>query len=236
MHKHLLDSTQQHLLLLMNDSVEKKRTIDDLLTDSDEKKNTIKELLSDSVELTKARDSLLADSVGKKRTMDELLVTNEILNHNLKKVKADFDLLKETVHINQVKNVDMKIGDILIELQKSPYFFYKGFFYRRIKTKSLPYEGSLHPDSNIGINISFDPLKISFTREAMHVWLLNTQEKITEKISVSMVYNHYFMASQYVVTSQHEYRWVESYEELKELGFIVNDIFILKVNFDDTEW
>ena len=87
MHKHLLDSTQQHLLLLMNDSVKKKNTIKELLSDSVERRNT-------TVELTKTIDSLLADSVGKKRTMDELLVTNEILNHNLKKVKADFDLLK----------------------------------------------------------------------------------------------------------------------------------------------
>ena len=220
MHKHLLDSTQQHLLLLMNDSVEKKNIIKELLSDSVETRNT-------TVELTKTIDSLLADSVGKKRTMDELLITNEILNHNLKKLKADFDLLKETVHMNQVKNFDMKIEDILIQLQKSPYFFDKGFFYRRIKTTSLPYDGSLHPDSSIGINVSFYPLKISFTHEVRHIWLINTHEKISVPI-----YKHYFMASQYVVTSQHEYRWLETYDNLKELGFIVNDVFIFKVSFN----
>ena len=83
MHQHLLDSTQQHLLLLMNDSVEKKKTIADLLTDSVEKKKTIADLLTDSVE--------------KKKTIDKLSATNQILNHELNKLKADFDLLKETV-------------------------------------------------------------------------------------------------------------------------------------------
>ena len=121
----MLDSTQQHLLLLMTDSVEKKttikeilqdsvekkksiddlvtdsvekkKTIADLLTDSVEKKKTIDDLLTDSVEKKKTIADLLADSVEKKKTIDRLSATNKILNHDLNKLKANFDLLKETV-------------------------------------------------------------------------------------------------------------------------------------------
>ena len=38
-----------------------------------------------------------------------------------------------------------------------------------------------------------------------------------------------FNMAQPVLPSKHEYRWEQSYEGLKKLGFIVNDIFILRV-------
>ena len=97
LHQHLLDSTQQHLLLLMNDSVEKKKTIADLLTDSVEKKKTIADLLIYSAEKKKTIADLLTDSDEKKKSIDMLSATNQILNGDLKKLKADFDVLKETV-------------------------------------------------------------------------------------------------------------------------------------------
>ena len=81
----------------MNDSVEKKKTMDDPLTDSVEMKKTIADLLTDSVEKKKTIADLLTDSVEKKKTIDTLSATNQLLNHDLNKLKADFDLLKETV-------------------------------------------------------------------------------------------------------------------------------------------
>ena len=95
----LADSVEKKKTIddLLTDSVEKKKTIDDLVTDSVEKKKTIDDLLTDSVEKKKTIADLLADSVEKKKTIDTLSATNQILNHDLNKLKADFDLLKETV-------------------------------------------------------------------------------------------------------------------------------------------
>ena len=95
----LTDSVEKKKTIddLLTDSVEKKKTIADLLTDSVEKKKTIDDLLTDSVEKKKTIADLLTDSVEKKKTIDRLSATNQILNHDLNKLKADFGLLKETV-------------------------------------------------------------------------------------------------------------------------------------------
>ena len=105
MHQHLLDSTQQHLLLLMNDSVEKKKTIADLLTDSVGKKKTIADLLTDSVEKKKTIADLLTDSVEKKKTIDDLLTDSVekkktidgLLTDSVEKKKTIDDLVTDSV-------------------------------------------------------------------------------------------------------------------------------------------
>ena len=343
MHQHLLDSTQQHLLLLMNDSVEKKKTIADLLTDSVVKKKTIEDLLTDSVEM--------------KKTIDKLSATNQILNHDLNKLKADFDLLKETVAgtskdqifsnaklggifkdmcqedefqkillkefddcLNKTKEIKQKyqlnifMSSMLVEDKERPlidamsqemqveknnfiknemivkytqkvvdgiddfvkmkvdspplcckqtteqlkshiktfhYFehmnqvrkfygniedmlnlneiessFNEGHDYFRIKSTSLS-DKVIYLQRGIGVNVVLNPLIVSSLIKLKDVCLVNAAG-----ISSYAEHSYEPRGSRHV----DKYKWVQSYSRLKELGFIVKDIFILKINFDDTDW
>ena len=316
----------------MNDSVEKKKTIDDLVTDSFEKKKTI----------------------------DKLSDTNQILNHDLNKLKADFDLLKETVagtskdqilsnaklggifkdmcqgdefqnillkefndclkkakeitqkyqlnifmssiivedkekrllagmfkemqvvknnfikneiivkyaqmvvdcidefvkigtdvppsyckqtveqlkchikifhyfeHMNQVRKFHGKIEDMLNNLKEIECLVNEGHYHYRIKSTSLA-DKLLHSQHSTnyytGIDVVLNPLTVSLTRKAENICLVNAA-------GISS-YGEYSYERGRLDNLHHVYKWVQSYSNLKELGFIVNDIFILKVKFKD---
>ena len=75
---HLHDFMQQHLLLLLSDSVENKKNIDELSTNN--------QLLT---------NQLNRDSVEHKKRIDELFTENKRLNQKLKETKADLNLFIE---------------------------------------------------------------------------------------------------------------------------------------------
>ena len=71
---------QQHLLLLLSDSVENKKNIDELST-----KNHL------------LNNQLNNDSVEHKKKIDKLFTENQRLNQKVKETKADFNLFQENV-------------------------------------------------------------------------------------------------------------------------------------------
>ena len=93
------DFIQQHLLLLLNDSVENKKRIDELFTKNQLLTNQLK---NDSVENKMKVDKVFTknqllrkDSAEHKKRIDELFTENQRLNQQLKETKADLNLFKE---------------------------------------------------------------------------------------------------------------------------------------------
>ena len=91
---HLHDFMQQHLLLLLNDSVENKKKNDELSTENQLLTNQLKN-----------------DSVGHKKRIDELFTENQRLNQHLKETKADLNLFKE----NDEKTSDEQMINKLLD-------------------------------------------------------------------------------------------------------------------------
>ena len=96
---HLRDFMQQHLLLLLNESVENKIKIDDLSTKNQLLANQLK---NDSVDNKKRVDKVFTenqllrkDSAEHKKRIDEMFTENQRLNQQLKETKADLNLFKE---------------------------------------------------------------------------------------------------------------------------------------------
>ena len=90
---------QQHLLLLLNDSVENKKNIDELSTKNQFLANQLK---NDFVENKKRVDKVFTenqllrkDSAEHKKRIDEMFTENQRLNQQLKETKADLNILKE---------------------------------------------------------------------------------------------------------------------------------------------
>ena len=136
---------QQHLLLLLNDSVESKKKTDELSTknqsvnnqlknDSVEHKKRIDELFTENQKLnqqlkktkelsTKSQlltNQLKNDSVGHKKRIDELFNENEWLNQQLKKTK-EFSTKGQLLN-NQLKNDSVghkkRIDELFTENQR----------------------------------------------------------------------------------------------------------------------
>ena len=112
---HLHDFIQQHLLLLLNDSVENKKKNDDLSIKNQLLNNQLK---NDSVENKKRFDELFTenqrlnqqlknDSVENKKRFDELFTGNQMLNQQLKddsvehKKRIDEFFFTENKRLNQ---------------------------------------------------------------------------------------------------------------------------------------
>ena len=96
---HLRDFMQQHLLLLLNDSVENKKKNDELCTKNQLLNNQLK---NDSVENKKIVDKVFTenqllrkDSAEHKKRIDEMFTENQRFKQQLKETKADLNLVKE---------------------------------------------------------------------------------------------------------------------------------------------
>ena len=144
--------------------------------------------------------------------------------------KQTFEQLKSHIktfhyfeHMNQVRKFHGEIEDTLSNL-KEICFFNKGHYYYRIKSTSLPISGTLVESpycTDIGIDVVLNPLIVSFTRKVDDACLVNA-------IGCTS-YGEYSYEPGRLKRLRHVYKWVQSYLLLKELGFIVNDIFILRV-------
>ena len=141
--------------------------------------------------------------------------------------KQTFEQLKSHIktfhyfeHMNQVRKFHGEIEYMLNNLKN--YLFKDGYSYFRFEWTPLPHT-LLSPHSNIYTKVVLNPLIVYFTRKAKDVCLINAR-------GCTSCGEHSRNHSGYLVLV-HRYRWEQTYEELKELGFIVNDIFILKVKF-----
>ena len=147
---------QQHLLLLLNDSVENKKKNDDLSiknqllnnqlkNDSVENKKRIDELFTENQRLNQ---QLKNDSVENKKIFHELFTENKRLNQQLKETKADSNLFKENDEKTSdeqmiSKLLDQCVTDVCNDFNKILMERYKGYLQKSNQTASANIRNSL---------------------------------------------------------------------------------------------
>ena len=170
------------IAVLLTDSVEKKKLMGDLLTDSVEKKKTIADLLTDSVEKKKNIADLLTDSVEKKKTIDKLSATNQILNHDLNKLKVAFDLLKESVVGTSKDQIfsNAKLGGIFKDMCQEEEF-------QEILSKE--FDGCLKKANEIAQNYEFNIFMNSISVEDNEQQLIDAMFKEMQVLKNNFIKN-----------------------------------------------
>ena len=141
--------------------------------------------------------------------------------------KQTFEQLKSHIktfhyfeHMNQVRKFHGKIEDMFNNLKEIECLFNEGDDYYRINSTSLPKQLNR---SAIRIDVVFNPLKVSLSEKVKDVCLVNAAGTCSN--------DEYSCEPRGLTRLGHVYKWVQSYDDLKELGFIVNDIFILRFKF-----
>ena len=129
--------------------------------------------------------------------------------------------------MNQVRKFHGEIEDMLNNLKEIERLFNEGYYYYRIiKSTSLPdklFYSQHSTNYYTGIDVVLNPLIVSFTRKVDDACLVNSRGCTS--------YGEYSYEPERLKKLRHVYKWDKSYSRLKELGFFVNDIFILEVMF-----
>ena len=186
---HLHDFMQQHLLVLLNDSVENKKKNDELST-----KNQL----------------LNNDSVGHKRRIDELFTQNQLLRKDSVEHKKRIDELTTRSVLQQENKCLYLDGYYPITLASLPV------------TRSIKNNNGVDIDVRITVSPKNNVVSLSFKKNSngrytsVNPLLMDSADR--EPLMLKCVAQH------------REYICKQSINELKNMGYIVNDGFVLRIH------
>ena len=233
---HLHDSIQQHLLLLLNDSVENKKKNDELSTKNQLLTNQLK---NDSVEHKKRIDELFTENQKLNKQLkktNELSTKNQLLNNQLKNELFNQNQLLRKDSVEHKKRIDelftenqrLNQGQYHSVLQPGNEILRMGGYnYYPITLASLPVTRIINNTNgdDIDLKITVCPkniVSLSFKANAngrySSVNPILTDFAVGQPLKLKCVVLH------------REYICKQSINELKHMGYIVNDEFLLRIH------